>query len=363
MPAPSLITIGTSAGGLSALGRILPALDPGFPAPVIVVMHVGPSSLLPQLLDRRARLPVQAVADGAAPLPGNVYVAPPNHHVRLEGGRMVLSRGPRENGHRPSIDVLFRSAARAFRQGVVGVLLTGLLDDGVAGLFAIRARGGLAIVQDPLDAQADALPRSALRYVGADHVLPADAIGPLLNRLVEERRMDRRGEGRKARKGTKKKARATDEAPPGTRGRPGPAPRTRGASQSPPAPRPAGEASPDESADVPTDPGRLARSAAPLVCPECHGPLFAVDEGRLRHYRCIVGHAFSPESLTEAHTEALERALWIAGRTLQERVYLRRLMADRKHHHLSPEIAQKSKEAADAAERDLLLIREILDRL
>jgi two-component system, chemotaxis family, protein-glutamate methylesterase/glutaminase len=389
MPEPPLIiTIGTSAGGIDALSKVVAGLEPGLPAAVFVAMHIARESVLAAILDRHGALPAEQAMDGAPIEAGRVYVAPPDYHLTIEGGRMRVARGPRENGHRPSIDTLFRSAARVHRSRVVGVLLTGLLDDGVAGLFVIRARGGVAVVQDPDDAVAPDMPRQALRYVGADHCVPAVEMGPLLSELA-------RGDMAKT---SKKKSRAA-EARTGTSGAAGragaggsgrrkaaspassgatkgdaakgdlsrlPSPRTSAARPQRSTGRGRDQASLREAlpaSPAPKSTTELARSAAPFVCPECHGPLFEVREGELRHWRCIVGHGFSPESLTAAHTEALERALWIAGRTLQERVYLRRLMADRRGKGPDKLLAEKLQEGADTAERDLVLIREILNRI
>ena len=188
MPRRDVVVIGASAGGVEALTTVVGRLPERLPAAVFVVLHV-PShgrSLLARVLGRHANLAVAGACDGDPVTPGRISVAPTDHHLMLSDGRVRVVRWPRENGHRPAIDVLFRSAASSYGPRVVGVLLSGLLDDGTSGLAAIKQRGGLAVVQDPADAMFPDMPRSALRNVDLDHVLPLDAIGPALGRLVDE---------------------------------------------------------------------------------------------------------------------------------------------------------------------------------
>src|SRR5205823_10755347 len=188
----------------------------------------------------------------------------------------ILSRGPRENGHRPAIDVLFRSAARAHRCKVVGVVLTGGRDDGSAGLYAIKARGGVAIVQDPADAINPSMPRSALDTVNVDFCLPLVQIAEVLVQLANG------------------KASHITESPNG-------------------------ETNMENKADIDHPRSEAPGDQIPFACPECNGPLYEVREGNLARFQCFVGHAFSPESLSDEHTEALQRALWTAMRTRKER--------------------------------------------
>ena len=187
----------------------------------------------------------------------------------------VLKRGPRENGHRPAIDVLFRSAAREHRAKVVGVLLTGGRDDGTAGLYAIKARGGVAIVQNPDEAAMPDMPRNALNMVDVDFCLPVRQIAEVLVQLANGNAIDIT----EASHGNV----VEDET-----------------------------ATHHSSAEPPGD-------QIPVACPECNGPLYEVKDGELAHFQCFVGHRFSPQSLGEQHTEALERALWTASRKLKER--------------------------------------------
>jgi len=183
-----LVVIGASAGGVEALLALVRDLPGDFQAPVLVVLHVLSSgtSLLPQLLDRAGPLPAVAASDNQELAPGQIYVAPPDHHVVVQPGRLELSRGPRENGHRPAVDVLFRSAAWAYGSRVVGVILSGARDDGTSGLRHVKSLGGLAIVQDPQEALYPGMPRSAAKSVAVDWIAPLKGIAPLLTRLVRE---------------------------------------------------------------------------------------------------------------------------------------------------------------------------------
>ena len=186
MTAPEAIAIGCSAGGLTALERLLARLDPRLPQPLLVCCHTGSATveLMCELLARHTRLRVTEASERALPQAGTVYVAPSGYHLLLEHDRrFALSVDPRVSYARPSIDVLFGSAAEAYRDRLVGVVLTGANSDGAEGLAAIRAQGGLAIVQDPGDAESPTMPQAALERAGADHCLPLDDIPSLLNRL------------------------------------------------------------------------------------------------------------------------------------------------------------------------------------
>lgn len=186
MPVRDIIAIGASAGGVETLRTVVERLPAKLIAAVFAVVHVHPgaNSMLPQVLARRAQVPVSHAKDGETIRPGHIYVAPPDHHLLVNEGHVRLSRGPRENGVRPAIDALFRSAAVCCGPRVVGVVLTGMLNDGTAGLMAIKRCGGLAVVQDPADALFPPMPQSALEHVEVDHCVPAADIGPLLGRVA-----------------------------------------------------------------------------------------------------------------------------------------------------------------------------------
>jgi two-component system, chemotaxis family, protein-glutamate methylesterase/glutaminase len=179
------ITIGTSAGGVEALPRVLASLEPGFAASIFVVQHLSPNHdpFLVEIVQRGTRLPVCWAEQGERIELGHVYIAPPDHHLTIAEDHLRLDNGPPEIHSRPSIDRMFRSAASRGSR-VIGVLLTGMLHDGVDGLREIRKAGGLVIVQDPADAQFPELPTQALRAIKPDYILDLDAIGPALARLV-----------------------------------------------------------------------------------------------------------------------------------------------------------------------------------
>ena len=183
-----IVVVGASAGGVEALMQLAYGLPPDLAASVFVVLHIAPdsASALPEILSRAGRLPAVHPADGQRIEPVRIYVAPPDRHLLLVGPRIHVVRGPRENGHRPAVDPLFRTAARSFGPRVVGVILSGTLDDGTAGLAAIKMRGGVAIVQDPDEALFQGMPRSAIDNVAVDHVLPVNEIAPRIAQLVQE---------------------------------------------------------------------------------------------------------------------------------------------------------------------------------
>ena len=183
----AVIVIGASLGGVEALQRLASGLRRDVQASFLVVQHTGRvASELPQLLSRSGPLSAVHAGQGQSIRPGWIYVAPPDHHLVIQAGRTRLTRGPRENWARPAIDPLFRSAARSHGRSVIGVILTGMLNDGSAGLRAVRAAGGIAVVQDPADAFCPDMPWSALRHAGADYRVPLAKIPELLGELADE---------------------------------------------------------------------------------------------------------------------------------------------------------------------------------
>jgi two-component system chemotaxis response regulator CheB len=290
-----IIVIGASAGGVEALCRLLAELPASLDAAVFIVMHTTPHgpSVLAHIFDRACPLKVTQAIDNEPIVPGRVYVAPPDLHMTLGRGRVRLARGPMENHTRPAIDPLFRSAALQCGTRVIGVILTGFLDDGAAGLVAVKARGGLAVVQDPDDAREPSMPRSALEHVEADHVVPLRGMGELLARLVGET-----------------VPQTAPHAAPETLEI-----ETRIAT----AESTAGEQISVEKLGPPS----------PFSCPECHGVLYEVRNGQPMRFRCRVGHAYTAKSLITDQSTALEAALWMALRALEENAALALRMAER----------------------------------
>ena len=311
-----LIVVGASAGGVEALREFVRGLPGDLPAAVLVVLHLpaGGSSALAAILGRSG--PLRAVtARPNLPLElGTVAVAPPDHHLLVVDGEMVLSRGPTESGHRPAVDALFRSAARARGPRVIGVQLSGSLDDGAAGLVAVASRGGLVVVQDPEDALYPAMPKAALRLLNADHVLPATEMGTLMRRLTTEP-----VESRVPGVMSELDAREIDISLHGDRG----------------------------SGHDLTDLGEMSGFA----CPDCDGVL--VQLAGTDRFRCRVGHAWTEEALLSAHGERLEHALWTAYRIVEEKANLARRMEqtarERDNQGLAQRHADSAKEASSAA--------------
>ena len=186
MPGRDIIVMGASAGGVQVLADLIGSLPADLPASIFIVMHLAPfgTSAMPAILSRSGRLAAVHPRDGESIQHGKVYVAPPDHHLLIEPDRVRISQGPTENGHRPAVDVLFRSAAQVYGPRVVGVVLTGNLDDGTAGLALIKKYHGIAVVQDPEEADYPGMPRSAIAQVNVDHILPLAEIGPLLADLA-----------------------------------------------------------------------------------------------------------------------------------------------------------------------------------
>jgi two-component system, chemotaxis family, protein-glutamate methylesterase/glutaminase len=326
MPDHGIVVVGASAGGVEALTDLTASLPGDLPAAVFVVLHLPATgtSALPEILRRHGPLPAAHVKDGEPIQPGRVYVAPPDHHVLLRTGHVHLSRGPRENGHRPAIDPLFRSAAREYATRVIGLVLSGALDDGTAGLLAIKSRGGTAVVQDPADALYPGMPGNALEHAQVDHVAAAASMGKLLARLI------------------------TDLAVP----------------PADPAPRAMQVEVEMEGFSLEAFEGNHPGRPSGFSCPDCNGVLWQIQDGGLERYRCRVGHAWSPESLLTQQSEALEAALWIALRSLEERAALARRLAEparrRGHSITATRFEEQAAEAEHAARlvRDLLLNRD-----
>lgn len=297
-----IVVVGASAGGVDALATLVADLPAELDATIFVVihMHEGPSRL-PELLASRGPLRATHALHGETIERNHIYVAPTDNHLVIRPGYVEVVRGPRENGHRPSVDALFRSASNVYGPRVVGVVLTGMQDCGTAGLISIKARGGVAVVQDPRDAIAPDMPRSAIQHVQVDHVVPLGQLARLIARVVRET--------------------------------PGPAPLHL--------------------------PGRLAELEgaelglpSEIVCPACNGRLTDTEVNGFRQFRCHVGHVFSLQGLTTAHADDVERAMWAAVRSLEESAALARRIAARSAGELR--LRMQEKEHDQGRQADLL---------
>jgi two-component system chemotaxis response regulator CheB len=304
---------------VEALSALLGELPANLQAVVLVVLHTPSDSpgLTAAVLARAGALPVAPAHDGEHLAFGRVFVAPPDHHLLVDGEQIRVLRGPRENGVRPAADPLFRSAARSHGSRVAGVVLSGVLDDGTAGLLEIKHHGGLAIVQDPGEALFSGMPLSALQGDDVDHVLPAAQIAKLIAELASE-----------------------------------------------PALRSSPLADDREGGDEEMDDPILEQTSEPaaLTCPECGGALADEGDQTVDRYRCHVGHTFGAASLLSFQTEALERALWTAVRTLEETACLRRSMAQRAATGGLQGLEDAYRRQAARAERNADLIRGVLTR-
>jgi two-component system, chemotaxis family, protein-glutamate methylesterase/glutaminase len=318
MPGRDIIVVGASAGGVEPLVELARGLSADLAAAVFVVLHLPPTarSALPKILGNAGPLPAVHPRDGEPIQAGRIYVAPPNNHLVLSGGRVLLDQGPRINGVRPAADVLFRSASRAYGQRVVGVLLSGTLGDGTEGLRAITMRGGIAVVQDPDEARFAGMPTAALARAEVNFVLPVSQIASLLKRSADEQI-----EG----------SMSSDI--------------------------------PGESHEVAAgvNSGKAPNEASGITCPACHGSLWEVPGDPVPGFECRVGHRFSGEAFLGEQGEAIEAAIWSAINSLQERADTLRRVAARLDED-SP-LGRKYLERAEEADGQADTIRQALTRV
>lgn len=286
-----VIVIGTAAGGLEALDQLIGQLPTDLPASIVIVQHMDPGNSGEPLLRRLGRhqgFPSKFAEDGERLKPTHIYIAPPDSHLLIKKGRMLVTKGAAENRHRPGIDPLFRSAAVSHGSRVIGVVLTGMMDDGTAGLIAVKRCGGVTVVQDPRDAAYSGMPLSALDNAKVDHCVPVADMGPLLAALVSK-------------------------------------------------PHGKSKAVPD---DIRTEAAIAERvlsdisqvnglgEQVPYNCPGCGGVLWKIDERGEKRYRCHTGHSYSGLSLLASQSEKIEEMLWISLRMFEERKNLLTSMAN-----------------------------------
>jgi two-component system chemotaxis response regulator CheB len=322
MPGHDIIVIGASAGGVEALKELVAALPANLPATLFIVLHTSPHSpgLLPSILDKRGPLPAVAAQDKAKFKKGCIYVAVPDYHLLIEGQRMRVVRGPKENRHRPAIDPLFRSAAWSHGPRVAAVVLSGNLDDGVAGLWAVKTCGGATLVQDPVDALFPDMPASALRSVEVDHSLPLAQIPGVLIELAKK------SETKPRRSSAPQQLKIETEFSMLDR-------------------------------DI-HDMNKLGSPTA-FTCPACRGALWELQDGEILRYRCHVGHAFSAGSLLEEQSDAIEAALYSGLRALEEKAITLRRLESRSSNKLSS-IKARYEDEARSLEARAEIIRDLL---
>jgi two-component system chemotaxis response regulator CheB len=323
-----LVVIGASAGGIEALQQMLKRLPDDLDAAVLIVIHTSSHSggLLARVLSRACKLPVIHPTDGTLIERGQVYVAPPNFHMIVEGNLLRVIQGPRENLHRPAIDPLFRSAAASYGPRVIGVVLTGALDDGTAGLMVVHAHGGKAIVQDPETALFSSMPASALEQVPTAQVLSLQEIADRLVRLVNEE-LPRESHKDYPDPQTVREVRIAEL-----------------------------DMSELNSSEHPGQP-------SPFACPDCGGVLWETEDGGFLRFRCRVGHAFTARHLDAEQRQAIESALWAALRALEESASLYQRMAVRADSVRQREAAETYNDRAENTLTNVRVLRDFLLRV
>ncbi|XWK87127.1 MAG: chemotaxis protein CheB [Phormidium sp.] len=323
MAGHDIIVIGASAGGVETLTKLVRTIPADIPAAIFVVVHISPHSvsLLPKILQRCSSIPISHAKDGEAIKPGHIYVAPPNFHLLVKQEYIKLTHGPKENRNRPAVDPLFRSAARVYKSRVIGVILSGALDDGTAGLLAIKRQGGIAIVQDPEEAIYDGMPGSAIENVEVDYVLPIAEIG---NKLVSLAHQPIETENNSA------------------------------------DPQLAMEADMAELDSEAVQSLERPGKPSPYACPECGGVLWELNNDDFLRFRCPTGHAFSPDSLIAEQSDALEQALWVALRALKEQSVLSQKLADRAKEQNRSITANRFTKKVQEVEARAEVIRRVL---
>lgn len=307
-----IVCIAASMGGVQTLPKLLSRLDVDLPATVFITQHIADHGrcYLADLFASHCRLRCEMATQGAKIDRGRVYVAPPGRHLMMDEHKIRLVNGPRENFSRPAADPMFRSAATTFRGRVTGVVLTGLMQDGTAGVQAIKRCGGKAVVQDPEQAIAPGMPQSARRYCDVDYVLPVEEIGSLINRLVREP--------------------AGPMDPP-----PEDIVRELDFQRTP-------------HSDIASE--EVFGELSPFMCPDCNGQLWRSESNGLDRFRCHVGHAHTLVSLVEAHRHSADRQAWSLMRTYAER------------QRLLEELAEKIGSDSDWDERECRIEAEMVEQ-
>lgn len=322
----NIIVIGASAGGFEALKKLVKGLPKDLAAAVFIVWHLPANAhgVLPSVLGKEGTLPAAHGVDGEEIRTGRIYVAPPDHHLLVEENRVRITKGPKENRFRPAVDTLFRSAAYAYGARVIGVVLSGALDDGTAGLWTIKQRGGAAVVQEPSDAEFSSMPESALREVEVDYAIPVSEMAALLTHLTEEKTLEAREISMDENKKTEIEVRIAAE---------------------------------ESGFEV----GVMSLGeVSPFTCPDCHGALIKIKDGKINRFRCHTGHAFSADTLLANITERIEDSMWSAMREMEESVMLLREMSKHFAESNQTQIAELFLQKAVEAENRVKLIRKVV---
>ncbi|GAB2532385.1 chemotaxis protein CheB [Rufibacter soli] len=328
LPHHDIVVIGTSAGGMAVLCQLLEQLPKDLPAAIFIVQHLARDSnaqILVDRLNRTSGLPCQVATHEQVIETGKVYFVPQDNHLLLQKGRMLVTKGPRENLFRPAIDPLFRSAAAAYGPRVIGLVLTGMLQDGTVGMEMIKRSGGITMVQAPADAEYPDMPQSVLHEIEVDYVVPVAEMGALLQELVFV------------------PASATAEPPEDV----------------------VYEASIAERLMLNTGGGAVEDTEilgprSPFSCPSCGGALWEVNYGHVKHFRCHSGHAYTAESFLHANVESIEETLWVAMRMLEERRTMLSAMAEQDKKKGHNHWAESQQERADELKIHISRLRQLL---
>lgn len=316
----NIIVIGASAGGFEAIKQLTAALPADLDAAIFIVWHMSPdiTGILPQVINKQKKLLATNAIDYEPIVHNRIYVAPPDRHLLLENGIVRVTRGPKENRFRPAVDPLFRSAAYIYGSRTIGIVLSGALDDGTSGLWTIKNRGGIAIVQEPAEAEVPSMPENALAAVEVDYRLSIAEMVPLLVKLTAQTVEKVKEISMEEQKKTAIEVRIATQ---------------------------------DQALELGVlELGKLT----PYACPECHGVLSAIKEGEIIRYRCHTGHAYSADSLLTTITEKIEDTLWSAIRGVEESIILLNNLGDHYAEKNQPKLAamyfKKAKEAESRAD-------------
>jgi two-component system chemotaxis response regulator CheB len=323
----NIIVIGASAGGFEAIKQLTAALPPDFDASIFIVWHMAPdvTGVLPQVINRQKTVTAANATDYESIVSNRIYVAPPDRHLVLEKGMVRVTKGPKENRFRPAVDPLFRSAAYVYGRRVIGIILSGALDDGTSGLWTIKSRGGIAVVQDPADAGVPSMPEHALAAVDVDYQLPVAEMAALLIKLIAEQITEVKEVDMEEQKKTGIEVRIAMRDPALNKGV--------------------------------LDLGKFS----PFACPDCHGVLAEIKDDDIIRYRCHTGHAFSPDSLLATITENIEDSLWNAVREVEESVILLNNLGDHYAEKNQPRLAAIYFKKAHEAEARAKIVRQAFE--
>jgi len=324
----NIVVVGASAGGVTALKDFVKNLPADYSGSIFIVMHIPAytESTLPSILTNAGPLEATHAKDGERIKPGRIYVAPHDHHMLLVDDRVIIKRGPKENRFRPSIDALFRSAAYVFGPRVIGIVLSGVLNDGTSGLWTVKQQGGVAIIQDPADAEQPQMPENVLEYVDVDYSIPAADMAPLICGMLKEPALQ------KSNLSAEKLRLLKTEIVIATK---------------------------DNAFEMGImEMGELT----PFTCPECHGALVRLEEGKIIRFRCHTGHAYTASSLLAEVTEYVEDALWQSMRAMEEMVMLLKNITSHFEKLDNPDAATIFREKAEDASKRARIIHDSIFR-